>query len=121
MLARCSRCQAYVNPTWATCPVCAQTLGQPSLPPPYPGHPVGAPFRPGNRVWLYRFDDQTPRFAAPVMIVHMRTLWAGEQDIGWRTAAGELTWHNARLAVAVATQEGSLYHTQEEKRMIELD
>ena len=86
----------------------------PPSPPPYPGHPVGAPFRPGQRVWLYRWDDQTPRFATPVTIVHMRTLWPGEQDIGWRNSAGELTWHHARLAVAVETQEGSLYppHTR---------
>src|SRR5437867_2959704 len=116
MLARCAHCQAYVNPTWATCPVCAQTLSQPSLQtpcppqapvlspvPPYPGRPVGAPFRPGQRVWLYQWDDQTPRLAAPVTIVQLRTLWPGEQDVGWRNAAGELTWHNARLAVAVET------------------
>jgi hypothetical protein len=73
-------------------------------PPPYPGHPAGAPFRPGQQVWLYRWDDQTPRFAGPVTIVQMRTLWPGEQDIGW-CDAGELTWHNARLAVAVETQQ----------------
>ena len=73
-------------------------------PPPYPGHAVGAPFRPGHQVWLYRWDDHTPRFDAPVTIVQMRTLWPGEQDIGWRNAAGELTWHNARLAVAVERQ-----------------
>ena|SRR5215216_3178973 len=72
-----------------------------TAPPSYPGAPVGAPFRPGQRVWLYRWDDQTPRFDTPVNIVQMRTLWPGEQDIGWRNAAGELTWHNARLAVAV--------------------
>jgi tubulysin polyketide synthase-like protein len=70
-------------------------------PPPYPGSPVGAPFRPGHQVWLYRWDDQTPQFDAPVTIVQMRTLWPGEQDIGWCNAAGEVTWHNARLAVAV--------------------
>ena len=74
-------------------------------PPPYPGRPVGAPFRPGHQVWLYRWDDQTPRFDAPVTIVQMRTLWPGEQDIGWCDAAGEVTWHNARLAVAVETPE----------------
>jgi hypothetical protein len=74
-------------------------------PPPYPGHAVGAPFRPGQQVWLYRWDDQTARFAAPVTIVQLRTLWPGEQDIGWCNATGEVTWHNARLAVAVATQE----------------
>src|SRR5262249_28060807 len=74
-------------------------LAQP--PPPYPGCPVGAPFRPGYQVWLYRWDDQSPRFAAPVTIVQMRTLWPREQDIGWCDAAGELTWHHARLAVAV--------------------
>jgi hypothetical protein len=33
----------------------------------------------------------------------MRTLWPGEQDIGWCNAAGELSWHNAMLAVAVET------------------
>ena len=70
-------------------------------PPPYPGRPVGAPFRPGHQVWLYRWDDHTPRFDAPVTIVQMRTLWPGEQDIGWCDAAGEVTWHNARLAVVV--------------------
>jgi hypothetical protein len=69
-------------------------------PPPYPGRPVGAPFRPGQRVWLYRWDDHTPRFDAPVMILQMRPSWPGEQDIGWRNAAGEVTWHNARLAIA---------------------
>jgi hypothetical protein len=74
-------------------------------PPPYPGRPVGTPFRPGQQVWLYRWDDHTPRFDTPVRITEMRTLWPGEQDIGWRNAAGELTWHNARLAVAVETQE----------------
>jgi hypothetical protein len=74
-------------------------------PPPYPGHPVGTPFRPGQQVWLYRWDDQTPRFAVPVTIVQMRTLWPGEQDIGWCNAAGEVTWHNARLACAVETPE----------------
>jgi hypothetical protein len=73
-------------------------------PPPYHGRPVGAPFCPGQQVWLYRWDDQTPRFATPVTIVQMRTLWPGEQDIGWCNAAGELTWHNARLAIAVETQ-----------------
>jgi hypothetical protein len=80
-----------------------EVLGNSPPPPPYPGHPVGAPFRPGQQVWLYRWDDQTPRFAAPVTIVQMRKLWAGEQDIGWCDAAGEVTWHNARLAVAVET------------------
>ena len=73
-------------------------------PPPYPGRPVGALFRPGHQVWLYRWDTQTPRFDVPVTIVQMRTLWPGEQDIGWRDAAGEVTWHTARLAVAVETQ-----------------
>jgi hypothetical protein len=77
----------------------------PLSPPPYPGRPVGAPFRPGHQVWLYRWDDQTPRFDAPVTIVQMRTLWPGEQDIGWCDAAGEVTWHNARLAVAVEPPE----------------
>jgi len=75
-------------------------------PPPYPGRAVGAPFRPGHQVWLYRWDNHTPRFDAPVTIVQMRTLWPGEQDIGWRDAAGALSWHNARLAVAVETPEG---------------
>src|SRR5262245_48286490 len=84
--------------------VCTDQEYRPHRPPPYPGHPVGAPFRPGHQVWLYRWDDQTPRFAAPVTIVQMRTLWPGEQDIGWRNAAGEVTWHHARLAVAVDTQ-----------------
>ena len=73
--------------------------------PPYPGHPMGTPLRPGHQVWLYRWDDQTPRFAAPVTIMQMRTLWPGEQDLGWCNAAGAVTWHNARLAVAVETQE----------------
>ena len=74
-------------------------------PPPYPGPPVGAPFRPGHQVWLYRWDDHTPRFDAPVTIVQLRTLWPGEQDIGWCNASGAVTWHNARLAVAVETLE----------------
>jgi hypothetical protein len=73
-------------------------------PPHYPGHAVGAPFRPGQHVWLYRWDDQTPRFVTPVTIVQIRTLWPGEQDIGWCDAAGEVTWHNGRLAVAVETR-----------------
>jgi hypothetical protein len=72
-------------------------------PPPYPGRPVGAPFRPSQQVWLYRLDNHTPRFEVPVMVVEVRTLWPGEQDIGWRDAAGALSWHNARLAVAVET------------------
>jgi hypothetical protein len=72
-----------------------------TAPPPYPGVPLGAPFRPGQQVWLYRWDTQAPRFDAPVTVERMRLLWPGEQDIGWRNAAGELTWHNARLAVAV--------------------
>jgi hypothetical protein len=74
-------------------------------PPPYPGSPVGAPFRPGHQVWLYRWDDHTPRFDVPVTIVQMRTLWPGEDDIGWCDTAGALSWHNARLAVAVETRE----------------
>jgi hypothetical protein len=82
---------------------CTSQEQSPLPPPPYPGHAVGAPFRPGHQVWLYRWDDQTPRFDAPVAIVQMRTLWPGEQDIGWCNDAGELTWHNARLAVAVET------------------
>jgi hypothetical protein len=86
-------------------PVTQQKEHLPPLPPLYPGHPVGAPFLPGHQVWLYRWDDQTPRFTAPVTIVQMRTLWPGEQDIGWRDAAGALSWHNAQLAVAVETQE----------------
>jgi hypothetical protein len=73
------------------------------LPPPYPGHPIGAPFRPGQQVWLYRWDDHIPRFDTPVTIVQLRTLWPGEQDIGWCNAAGEVTWHNVQLAVAVET------------------
>jgi hypothetical protein len=74
-------------------------------PPQYLGSPVGAPFRPGHQVWLYRWDTYTPRFDAPVTIVQLRTLWPGEQDIGWCDAAGVVSWHNARLAVAVETQE----------------
>ena len=81
--------------------MCTHQEHFPCHPPPYPGHPVGAPFRPGHQVWLYRWDNHTPRFDAPVTIVQLRTLWPGEQDIGWCNAAGELTWHNARLAVAV--------------------
>src|SRR5262245_15133713 len=84
--------------------VCAYQEYQPPSPPPYPGHPVGTPFRPGHQAWLYRWDDQTPRFTALVTIVQMRTLWLGEQDIGWCDAAGEVSWHNARLAVAVDRQ-----------------
>jgi hypothetical protein len=81
-----------------------EVLGNSHPPPPYPGAPVGAPFHPGQQVWLYRWDDHALRFATPVTIVQMRTLWPGEQDIGWCNAAGELTWHNARLAIAVETQ-----------------
>ena len=84
---------------------CTHQEYRPPSPPPYPSHAVGAPFRPGQQVWLYRWDDQTPRFDTPVTIVQMRTLWPGEQDIGWCDAAGEVIWHNARLAVAVETQE----------------
>jgi hypothetical protein len=36
----------------------------------------------------------------------MRTLWPGEQDIGWCDAGGAVSWHNARLVVVVETQEG---------------
>ena len=79
---------------------CAHQAHPLSSPPPYPGSPVGAPFRTGDRVWLYRWDDHTPRFNRPALIVQMRTLWPGEQDIGWRNTAGALSWHNARLAVA---------------------
>ena len=100
---------APANDAAATAPstqeVCPRQEHASPLPPPYPGCPVGGPFRPGHQVWLYRWDDHTPRFDAPVTIVQMRTLWPGEQDIGWCNAAGELTWHNARLAVAVETQE----------------
>jgi TubC N-terminal docking domain len=75
----------------------------PPPPPPYLVHPMGAHFHPGQQVWLYRWDNHTPRFNTPVTIVQMRTLWPGEQDIGWCNAAGELTWHNARLAIPVET------------------
>jgi hypothetical protein len=85
-----------------TCPHQAHV---PPPPPPYPGCPVGTPFCPGHQVWLYRWDHHTPRFDAPVTIVQIRTLWPGEQDIGWCDAAGALSWHNARLALAVETQE----------------
>jgi hypothetical protein len=84
---------------------CSHQAHIPPPPPPYPGHPVGTPFRPGHQVWLYRWDDQTPRFDAPVTIVQLRTLPTGERDIGWCDAAGALSWHNARLAVAVETPE----------------
>src|SRR5262249_22639162 len=87
-----------------------------ALPPPYPGCPVGTPVRPGQSVWLYRWDDHMPRFDTPVTIVQMRTLGLGEQDIGWRNAAGEVTWHNARLAVAVKTQQGALRATPATER-----
>ena len=100
---------APANDAAATAPctqeVCTYQEQDPSSPPPYPGRQMGAPFRPGQQVWLYRWDDQTPRFAAPVMIVQLRRLPTGEQDIGWRNAAGEVTWHNARLAVAVEAPE----------------
>jgi hypothetical protein len=84
---------------------CTRQAHVPLPPPPYPGRPVGAPFRPGQHVWLYRWDDHTPRFNDPVTIVQMRALWPGEQDIGWRDAAGTLSWHNARLTVAIEAQE----------------
>jgi len=95
---RCNKCNTSNDVGKAS-----QVLDNTSVPapPPYPGHPVGRPFRPGQKVWLYRFDDHAPRFDVPVTIVQMRTLWAGEDDIGWRNAAGEVTWHNARLAVRV--------------------
>jgi hypothetical protein len=100
---------APANDAPATAPsaqaTCIHQAHVPSAPPLYPGRPVGAPFRAGQRVWLYRWDDHTPRFDAPVTIVEIRTLSPGEQDIRWRNAAGEVTWHNARLAVAVETQE----------------
>jgi hypothetical protein len=84
---------------------CTHQAHVPLPPPPYPGRPVGAPFRPGQQVWLYRWDDHAPRFDVPATIVQMRTSWPGERDIGWRNAAGAVTWHNARLAVAVEAQE----------------
>jgi len=72
---------APANDAAATAPstqeVCPEQVHASLLPPPYPGSPVGAPFRPGHQVWLYRWDDQTPRFHAPVTIVQMRTLWPG--------------------------------------------
>jgi hypothetical protein len=88
--------------------LCAHEERAPASPPSYPGRPMGAPFRPGQQVWLYRWDDQTPRFDTPVTIVRMRPLWFGEYDLGWCNAAGELTWHNARLAIAVETQEAAI-------------
>ena len=101
---------APANDATATAPspqeVCPQQEHVSPLPPPYADSPRGAPFRPGQQVWLYRWDTHAPRFDAPVTIVRMRTLWPGEQDIGWCDAAGALSWHNARLAVAVETPEG---------------
>jgi hypothetical protein len=101
---------APANDAAATAPstqeVCPEQAHASLLPPPYPGSPLGAPFRPGDRVWLYRWDDHAPRFDAPVTIVQIRTLWPSEQDIGWRNTAGALSWHNARLAVAAETPEG---------------
>src|SRR5262245_8589951 len=52
--------------------LCTHRGHVPPSPAPYPGHPMGMPFRPGQQVWLYRWDDQTPRFATPVTIVQMR-------------------------------------------------
>src|SRR5215471_11191830 len=40
---------AITPSTQATCIYQAHV---PSSPPPYPGRPVGAPFRPGHQVWL---------------------------------------------------------------------
>jgi len=96
---------APAHDTAATAPSPQQEHASP-LPPSYLGSPVGAPFRPGHRVWLYRWDDHTPRFNTPALIVQMRALWPGEQDIGWRNTAGALSWHNARLAGAVEPPEG---------------
>src|SRR5262245_50917138 len=84
---------------------CSRQEHRSPLPPPYPGSAMGTPFRPGQQVWLYRWDDQTPRFDVPVTIVQMRTLWPWEQDIGWCDTSGAVSWHNARLAIAVETQE----------------
>src|SRR5262249_28942293 len=96
---------APANDAPATAPstqaTCIHQAHVPSPLPPYPGRPVGAPFSAGQRVWLYRWDTHAPRFDASVTIVQMRSLWPGEQDIGWCNAAGEVTWHNAWLAVAV--------------------
>jgi len=72
----------------------------------------GQPFRPGHQVGLSRWDDHTPRFDVPVTIVQVRTLWPGEQDIGWCDAAGAVTGHHARLAVAVETPEVGLHQRQ---------
>src|SRR4030095_2433320 len=73
---------AQANDAPATAPStpepCTHKAHMPLPPPPHPGRPVGAPFRPGHQVWLYRWDTQTPRFAASVTIVQMRTLWPGE-------------------------------------------
>jgi TubC N-terminal docking domain len=82
-----------------------QPLSVALRPPPYPGRPVGTPFRPGHQVWLYRFDDHTPRFMSPVVIAALRLLPTGEWDIGFLTSTGELTWHNANLAVRVASAD----------------
>jgi hypothetical protein len=95
--------EAYNRPQTSTRAPSAQAPAKSVPPPPYPGSPVGAPFRPGQQVWLYRWDDHAPRFDVPVTIVQMRTLPTGEQDIGWCDAGGALSWHNARLAVAVET------------------
>jgi len=101
LLAQSAPAPGAAATTPSTLEVCTPQGHVPSHPPPYPGHPMGAPFRPGHQVWLYRWDDHTPRFDAPVTIMQRRTLWPGEQDIGWCNTAGEVTWHNARLAVAV--------------------
>jgi hypothetical protein len=105
LLALCAQSDRNAAITPSTPEMCTHEERALLSPPPYSGHPMGAPFRPGQQVWLYRWDDQTPRFDAPVTIVQMRMLWPGEQDIGWCDAAGELTWHNARLAITVETQE----------------
>jgi hypothetical protein len=101
---------APANDAAATAPstqeVCPEQEHLSPPPPPYPGSPIGAPFRPGHQVWLYQWDTHAPRFDAPVTIVQMRTLWPGEQDIGWRNTTGALSWHNARLAIAVEMPEG---------------
>jgi len=101
LLAQSAPANVAAATVLSTQEVCTYPERFPSPPPPYPGSPIGAPFRPGQQVWLYRWDTQTPRFDAPVTIVQMRTLWPGEQDVGWCDAAGALSWHNARLAVAV--------------------
>jgi DNA repair protein RadA/Sms len=72
-------------------------------PPPYPGHPVGNPFKVGRRVWVYQ-EDGTPLCQHPVEVLAILTWDRGVLIRCRLSATGELRWHDAALCVAVPTE-----------------